>query len=198
MHKVSHSRWNLYSNGFIRADRRYVLSSVKNIVNRKVRNIFDLKKKKIFRLRKRKANVPGDWWNDKSKTRSIRGRDAAPPWLDVPRTHAARSPALCIIPGRITMTMTAITIEPDRIGEGASRQLGKLLTNNAATGGETAIRRGVVSSCEPQCSKSSRAGVHPFAHNRPWDTPSSAKNRYDFYRSSVHMYIYALSEFWFR
>lgn len=47
------------------------------------------------------------------------------------------------------MTMTAITIEPDRIGEGASRQLGKLLTNNAATGGETAIRRGVVSSCEP-------------------------------------------------
>lgn len=33
------------------------------------------------------------------------------------------------------MTMTAITIEPDRIGEGASRQLGKLLTNNAATGG---------------------------------------------------------------
>lgn len=104
--------------------------------------------------------------------------------------HAAHSLALCIIPGRITMTMTAITIEPDRIGEGASRQLGKLLTNNAATGGETAIRRGVVSSCEPQCSKSSRAGVHPFAHNRPWDTPSSTKNRYDFYHSSVHIYIY--------
>lgn len=44
------------------------------------------------------------------------------------------------------MTMTAITIEPDRMVEGAGRQLGKLLTNNAATGGQTAIRRGVVSS----------------------------------------------------
>lgn len=60
--------------------------------------------------------------------------------------HAAHSLVLCIIPGRITMTMTAITIEPDRMVEGAGRQLGKLLTNNAATGGQTAIRRGVVSS----------------------------------------------------
>lgn len=98
--------------------------------------------------------------------------------------HARTTFALSIIPDGITMTMTAITIarrdrkRPALAALGwqhthtsarrAVRQLGKLLTNNTASG---ITIRGVVVS-DPIVKS-----LVLFAHNHPWDSGRSCSER---------------------